>query len=499
MLDKKFLPCYNEENRQRAERGKDVFYLIFALSFILATFLSLWFARRKGTDLLDKIIKISTVAFIVFSLVDDFLPDLFMCAHSADFLETMGSTGFHALVRWFSLVCFVVLPIAVYRKNKYFERIASFFCLPAAIVKVICFYQYIEYFTANSNSGLQTVRIIPQEFKDLLVNEGFRSVFFGLTCLCQLTALVLLTYRNRKNLAVKKNEVVNLILIFIGVTYISLPIYVPQHLFGLSDMLISRFSLIHIIWMVGIVAIIAALYFIFKNKSYEARYLLVLALSWALMMQFNQMFTASSELNVMKLPLQLCNLGSYLALAMLLTKNEKIYHFALVVNVVGAVIAIVILDINKDFAHITNLWTVHYIAEHTKVLVVPILCLLLKIFKPIDLKSIKHFSIGFTVYYLFVFLLGTVSNGLYRMCEGKDIQNFFYANHLFMFDKEIAGNLVGFTDPLFENCVIKLGAFEIYPLVQVLVYIVFMAICLGVYFMIYLLSKKLRNQSSELT
>ena len=145
-MTRNFYHAIMRKTDKATKRGKDMFYLIFALSFILAIFLSLWFARRKGTDLLDKIIKISTVAFIVFSLVDDFLPDLFMCAHSADFLETMGSTGFHAMVRWFSLVCFVVLPIAVYRKNKYFERIASFFCLPAAIVKVICFYQYIEYY-----------------------------------------------------------------------------------------------------------------------------------------------------------------------------------------------------------------------------------------------------------------------------------------------------------------------------------------------------------------
>ena len=62
-----------------------------------------------------------------------------------------------------------------------------------------------------------------------------------------------------------------------------------------------------------------------------------------------------------------------------------------------------------------------------------------------------------------------------------------------MFAKEIARGLVGFTDPLFENCVIRLGAFEIYPLVQGLVYIVFMALCLGIYMQIYLLTRKQRE------
>lgn len=470
-----------------------MFHIIFTVILVILSFLCLGLAKRSGEKALDRIIKISTVIFISLSMLELFLPDLFMCSHEINALESMTGTKSHAIIRWLNTVCFTVLPVAVYQKNKYFEKIASFFCLPVAVINVACFSQYIYYFTQNSHSGLQTVRILPQFCKDFLVNEGFRSVFFGLTCLSQLIALLFLTFKNKKKLAVTKNEIVNLILIFVGITYISLPIYVPQYLFGHVNVMMTRFSAVHFAWIIGIVLIIIALYFIFKNRSYETKYLLVLALSWALMMQFSQMFTASSELNVMKLPLQLCNLGSYLALIMLLTKNEKIYHFTLIVNVVGAIIAIVILDINKDVSHISRLWVVHYIVEHTKVLIVPILCLILKIFKPIDLRSIKHFSIGFTIYYLFVFVLGTVSNGFYRIFEGNDIQNFFYSNHLFMFDKAIARGLLGFTDPLFENCIIKINAFEIYPLVQILVYVVYMAISLGVYFLIYLLTKNQRK------
>ncbi len=471
-----------------------MFYIVFSLILAILICLCFLLVKRNGAGVLNYIVKISTVIFVALSMLDVFLPDLFMCSHTSSVLEGMTGTKFHAILRWLNFVSFTVLPIAVFQKNKYFEKIASFFCLPVAIVNVASFYQYISYFTAYSNSGLQTVRILPQAFKDFLVNEGFRSVFFGLICLSQLVALILLTYNNRKKLAVAKEEIVNLILIFLGVTYMSLPIYAPQYLFGHVNIMMTRFSLVHIAWIVGIVGVIVALYFIFRNKSYEVRYILVLAMSFALMMQFSQMFTASSELNVMKLPLQLCNLGSYLALIMILKKSEKIYHFALIVNVVGALVAIFILDISKDNAYLSHLWVVHYIVEHTKVLVVPVLCLVLGIFKPINMRSLKHFSIGFSIYYLFVFVLGTISNGLYRIFEGNQIQNFFYANHLFMFDKEIARGLVGFTDPLFENLVIKLGAFEIYPLVQGLVYIVFMTICIGIFLLIYALTSKQRKR-----
>jgi hypothetical protein len=62
-----------------------------------------------------------------------------------------------------------------------------------------------------------------------------------------------------------------------------------------------------------------------------------------------------------------------------------------------------------------------------------------------------------------------------------------------MFDKDVAGSLVGFTEPLFEKYVIKIGIFEIYPVAQLLVYVVFMAICLAAYLLIYMLTKRLRS------
>jgi hypothetical protein len=131
--------------------------------------------------------------------------------------------------------------------------------------------------------------------------------------------------------------------------------------------------------------------------------------------------------------------------------------------------------------------------EHTKVFLIPILCLALGIFKPINLRMIKHTTVGFSIYYVCILVLNTLSNGLYRLFEGEPFQSFFYANHLYMFDKDIARSLLGFTDPLFDNWVIKFGPFELYPLVQGLIYIVFLTICIGLCFLFYALTKKQRH------
>lgn len=477
-----------------------MFYaLFFPVLAALVLFLLFW-SKKKGEGARDRIVKIFTVSFVVLSLLNVFLPDVFAGAHKQDALDTMSGNELHAVLRWLNTVSFTVLPIAVFQKNKYFEKIASWFCLPVALLNVACYFQYIEYYTAVSHTGLRTVTLFSQETKDFFLDETFRAIFFGLLCLCQLTALILLTCRNRTRLTLQKGEIKNLIPILLGLIYISLPIFVPQHLFGITEGLkMLHFSPVHLTWLVSIPLLAVVLYFGFRNKSYEVRYLLVLALAWALMMQFTQMFTASSELNIMKLPLQLCNLGSYFALFMLLKKSENLFHFTLIVNVVGAVIAFLVLDITPAVSQLSYLWTVHFVVEHTKVFLIPILCLALRIFKPIDMKLLKNTTIGFSIYYVGIFLLGTVSNGLYRLFEGEPFQSFFYCNHLYMFDKDIARGLVGFTDPLFDNWVIRFGSFEIYPLVQALVYVVFLAICLGVCLLIYALTKKQRQDAKNQT
>ncbi len=476
-----------------------MFYLLFFVA-LAASIIACWFITKKGENAkrLEKIIKFSTVLYITFSMSALFLPDLFVAPNGDAGLE-MPNSAFHAAVRWLNAICFVVLPIAIYQKNKYFEKIASFVCLPIAILNVACYTDYIYYLTKvpEIGGGIYTITLFSAEFKAFLLNEVFRAVFFGLTCLFQIVALALITHKNRKTLAIAKGEGKNFALILLGVTYMSMPVYVLQYFFGHVDPFIQRFTPEHIAWIIAIPAIIVALYFGFRKKSYEARYLLVLSLSWALMYQFTQMFSAAWMLSVMKLPLQLCNLGSYLALIMLAKKSQKIYHFTLIVNVVGAVIAVFLLDILKKDSSLTHFFVIHYIVEHTRVLAIPILCLILKVFKPITLKSLKHFTVGFTIYWAAILVIDTISNGLKRLPELKDHAYFFNANHLFMFDKAEAKRLVGFTDPLFDGLVIKFGTFELYPLVQILVYIVFMALCVGVFFIIYALTSKMRKNYVE--
>ena len=122
-----------------------------------------------------------------------------------------------------------------------------------------------------------------------------------------------------------------------------------------------------------------------------------------------------------------------------------------------------------------------------------ILCLLLKEFKPLEFKDFKHFIIGFSVYYGFVLILGTILNGIARKFDNS----YFSVNFLFMFDQDVARGLLPFAGDLFD-IKIKMGSFELYPVIQILIFIIFNVICFAVFFIILGCGKIKIKQNKEL-
>jgi len=142
------------------------------------------------------------------------------------------------------------------------------------------------------------------------------------------------------------------------------------------------------------------------------------------------------------------------------------------------------------------LYNMHFIFEHTNVIVVPILALAFGLFPRLDNKSIKHFLIGFAIYFATVFVLGTIFNGI-ATHTGDD---FYSANYLFMFDKAEAVDILPFVGPLFDVN-FNIGVLTFYPVIQPIILIVFVAICMLVYGairLIYFVKDKLVKKNVEI-
>lgn len=437
--------------------------------------------NEKFSLVMKKILKVSVIIYCSLIFISIFLPDNFTRSLS----ETVAGMGIYkgyVIVRWFSFINFVALPLSIFYKNRTIRNIAIYFGVAISVASIFYYPQYLADFVSTSGKGLNSIPNISETFKNFLIDGTFRSIFFGLTLTLQLIIPIILAIEEKHvfNFKDKKEYLyffISLPLILISV----IPIYVPQHLFGYSDVIFSAYSLPHILWLIAVIIEIIALYFIFKKKNYETKMILLFILALSLILQYNQMFGAIS-FNLKRLPLQLCNLGSYFVLLSLITKSKKLFNFTVIINVVGVIFALAMPDLdNKGFFYLYNM---HFILEHTNVMVVPILALLFNVFPRLDKYALRDCLVGFLIYFVSVFAIGTAFNAVAKATGDA----FYEVNFLFMFLPKETIDIVEFADVLFDiNFEIGYGTF--YPIVQLIVLSAFLVICTLLYFAIRLIYK----------
>ena len=147
-----------------------------------------------------------------------------------------------------------------------------------------------------------------------------------------------------------------------------------------------------------------------------------------------------------------------------------IFLFNILINVAGGIIAMIVLDA-EGHNGILSKGNVHYIVEHHNVILTPLMCLFLGIFKPITNKDFKVYAIDFTAYFITILVLGTLFNAI----ESQVANGYFRCNYLFMFDQETATRLLPFAGKLFD-IKFTVGHATFYPIIQIGVYVVFFLI-----------------------
>ena len=468
-----------------------LFYILVpAISALLiGIFCLLKFWKFKGSEKLynvtSKTLKVLVVVYCSIMLLSILLPDSFNLCLSTEELGNGIMQG-HAVLRWFSMTCFSVLPIAVFFKNRAVRNVALTFCVAITIAQIVCFSQYLECFTSAAGKGLNSLPV-SEGFRSFLTNPAFRTIWFGVVIVLQLIIPIVLALN--ENHLFKYNDKIEWRNYFIALPLIilsSIPVYVPQYLFGQTDVVFSEYSWLHFLWIFLLFGTLAALYFGFRKQSKEVKLVVLFVLALSLLMQYNQMFGAIS-LNIKRLPLQLCNLGAYLIILSLITRNEKIFNFTVIINVVGVLFAIAKPDLEgKGFFYYYNM---HFIFEHSNVLIVPILALLFGFFPRLNKFALRDCVVGFTIYFLSVFALGTMFNAIAE-ATGKGI---YTANFLFMFLPDVAIGMLPFTKALFDIN-FKIGYATFYPVLQLIVYVVFLLVCVLLYYcfrLVYLVKDKI--------
>ena len=373
--------------------------------------------REKFNLVINKALKISVIVYCTIIFLTILLPDSFVLCYLENELSLTSNERSYAIIRWFSTLSFIILPLAVFFKNRTIRNIAIYFCTIITIVS-ICFYNtHLEYLTSADGHGLNSIEVINNNLKNFLINPTFRSIILGLTLGLEFIIPVILAIEEKHVFNFKSyKEYINFFLVLIFTLISCIPIYVPQHLFGLSNILFKAWSIPHFIWLILVAVEIVVLYFIFKNKNFEIKRIVCFVLSLSLLIQYFQMF-GSITINLTRLPLQLCNLAAFLILFSFISKNQKLFNFTVIVNVVGVLFALAMPDLDGE--GLFYLYNMHFIFEHTNVLVIPILALLFKIFNRLDKKALKHYLIGFCIYFVSILILGTIFNAIYLKTQNN--------------------------------------------------------------------------------
>ncbi len=436
--------------------------IIFGLAALLTA--TVIFVYKKKTDenflLFMKVLTVSfcAIGFFRFMLSDAFIDTVINGGRfNGVFVENTDALA--SVLRWGTYISYVVYPMAVFFDSRLFKNIACYVCMPFWMLSAVFIENYMKYFLSSAGRGLHPP--VP-----------FRYFYFCLEVILAILIPALMMTKGKHAFRIKdKREWLNFGICLPLVLLQVFPAYLPQAIFGFTDIRVDTFTGFHIGWLVLTVVETIALYYIFRFKDYKTRYMLVVFLMLALLYHYNAMFLKGFYIR--RLPVQLCNLAAYLYVIAIVFKNRPLFNFCYIVNTVGTVIAMV----TPDFSAIgLEFWNMHYMLEHGLVFMIPVLCMALRIFPRIDKSAFKHAVVGYNIYFVFCFISGTIINGF--SAELGDEVNFF-----FMFSIEKATEFVPFLK-FAEDLPVVIGRFSFYPILVALIYFGFSVLYLAWYFLI---------------
>lgn len=410
----------------------------------------------------------------VLALLNILLPDAFVLCYGKSELPISSEAQRFAVLRFLSAVTVPVITVAVNFNNRPVRNVAVFFTTVITIASVLSYETFIGYMTSPDGKGLNSVSVISDLIKTFFLNRTFRSVCIGIIWELELLISVIFALNEKYLPKADIKECCKTFALLIYALIKCTPIYVPQHIFGYTQIIFEAWSLPHIIWLVITFSELFALYFIFRNKELEIKRSMLVLLSLILTYQYSQMFGAVS-ISMKRMPFQLCNLAAFLILLSIVFNDEKLFAFTAIVNVAGVIFALAVPDL--DGKGLFYLYNMHFVMEHTNILIVPILVMLFGLFPRFDKKALKSYFFGFLIYFSCVLVLGTTFNAIAKATGN----GFWSANYLFIFDKAVAENLFAALGKLF-TVTFTIGNCTFYPVAAISVYLVFNALCLAIYF-----------------
>jgi len=416
--------------------------------------------KNKRDDEFRLFLKILTVAYCVVGFCRFLLSDSFMWVINDGVyggIRYVKTDYLSTFLRWAYYLNYAILPMAVFFEHRVFRNVATLFCIPATVLSIVFFGRYMQYFLDPAGRGFHLVPWI-------------RYTYFVIELALAGSIPLILAIREKHFINLKDKKEVATFLVCLPLFVInSMPGYVPQSIVGYTAIKAGAFSLMNILWITSIALEIFLIYRIFRFKDYATRNAVCQYLAIVLFYNYNSLFLMGFTIN--RLPIQLCNLGAYFCIIAVTFKTRRFFNFIYLANIVGGCIAVFSPDLVTGAF---GFWTMHYMYEHSLVIVVPAVCMALRLFPRPDSKAFLHLLVGFGIYFTFCVISGTLLNG-YSDVTGTTV-NFFY-----IFDLKKAFGYFPFLS-FTRNYRIAFGRFELYPVLHLIIFCGYYGICTLFYF-----------------
>lgn len=437
--------------------------IFIILGVVVATVVPLIICKNKlGEKKISLMLKILSISLFVLAFLRSFLNDRFIWVINGG---TYGESYYkdkdvlQSLLRWGMTFAFIVYPCAAFFKKRIFKNWAIYFCLPVVLVCLAFYDRFLYYFTTNSGRAIMAPDIV-------------RHIEFSLELIILIAFPILLRFCAGHKFDVKnKTEWAYFFGVLPFALLVTVPVTLPQSIFGFSKRYMKVFSLPHVLWLLTILLVFVVLYFVYRFKDRESRISLCTFLALFLFLHYNQIYLM--DLMMSRLPFQLCNLGSYLVLIAILIKKPAFFDFVLLANVPGSMIAFCVPDVKEGML---SYWNIHFYIEHTWVFVIPLLMVALRVVDRPKKSGFKHFFIGFTIYFMFCVIAGLLAN-----CVWYDPTSTFFnkVNYFYIFDTTVLKALpfLSFT----SKYPVTWGGYTFYPLYMLMIYILYSVFCMVFY------------------
>lgn len=293
--------------------------------------------------------------------------------------------------------------------NKYYRTISGYIVPIIAIINLAIIPLQGRAFLGNDS--LWNLRVLQFALEEVVL-LGIGILSFGLIAL--------------EDFEFSKKDLLKTLGVLVAVLFVTMEPSFMSGIFGLPRISAVDLTMTHRIYIYISFLVPLGLYFLFRKKPFEDRYLVTLTIALGAFMMYFGTFAFNSFLSLSSWPLHLCNTAIILMAIAFIFRSKTFFYFNYFINVLGAFCAIIMPN-TTGFAFSIN--AMHFWSNHWVAFFLPLLGVALGVFPRANFKMVLKALLVFSIY----FLLMTVINSWFTNYDPN--VNYFFLNDDFLAKK----------------------------------------------------------------